>query len=294
MLAVRPGSFEMGISPEEDRREGVPITARFRSAPQHTVTIGYAFALGMFEVTKGQFAAFVEATGHATGDSCAIAQPNATFVVAVDQDWRDPGFEQTIDDPVTCINYLDAEAYAAWLTRLTGVRYRLPSEAEWEYAARAGAKTARHWGDGHDEACTYANVADASLAEPFGRNRLPPMRFACSDGHAFTAPVGRLKPNDFGLHDMLGNVWEITADCWNETYNGAPTDGSAWTASALGDCTARVARGGSWVSYPRSVRSGSRDRSHAVRANTVGFRVARDGSAISLLRLSGTGMAPAR
>ena len=126
---------------------------------------------------------------------------------------------------------------------------RLPSEGEWEYAARARTATARYWGDGRGEACANANVNDRTSKSV---NGFKWASFDCDDGYAGTAPVGSFRANAFGLHDMLGNLWEWGQDCWNESYSGAPTDGSAWTS---GDCSRRVLRGGSWSNYPRNVRS---------------------------------------
>ena len=141
----------------------------------------------------------------------------------------------------------------------TGARYRLLSEAEWEYVARAGSRTARYWGESESGQCRYANGGDDYVS--------------CSDGHQYTAPVGSFAPNVFGLYDVLGNVWEWTQDCWNGSYSGAPTDGSAWQA---GDCGRRVLRGGSWGSDPGNLRSAFRSWFTTVNRNTYfGFRVAR-------------------
>ena len=132
--------------------------------------------------------------------------------------------------------------------------FRLPSEAEWEYAARAGTTTARFWGDDTDDACAYANVRDLTLAKAFSWSDV----HDCDDGYAVTAPVGRFQPNAFGLYDMLGNVWEWCQDTYHENYNGAPSDGSIW--GSLGDEKAnRLLRGGSWNDEPYNVRSANRD-----------------------------------
>jgi formylglycine-generating enzyme len=163
-------------------------------------------------------------------------------------------------------------AYVGWLSRLTGKAYRLPSEAAWEYACRSGTTTARFWGDGRDEAMRYAKVADRSL---MARMKVPfdPERFFDGDsGHPFTAPVGSVRPNPFGLYHMLGNVWEWTADCWNEDLKGVPLDGSARTTEG---CSRRVVRGGSWNNNPRNVRAGNRNWNDTGNRNTnTGFRVA--------------------
>ncbi len=118
-----------------------------------------------------------------------------------------------------CVSWNDARAYAQWLSRKTAKRYRLPTEAEWEYAARAGSVAARYWGDDPVQTCRFANVADQSRFQTWGFGQ----RHECTDGHYFTAPAGGYSPNRFGLYDMLGNVWEWTEDCWNANYAGAPT-----------------------------------------------------------------------
>jgi formylglycine-generating enzyme required for sulfatase activity len=170
---------------------------------------------------------------------------------------------------VLCVSWNDARAYAQWLSQKTGERYRLPTEAEWEYAARAGTSAARAWGDDPREACRFANVADQSRFQIWGFGQ----KHQCNDGHYFTAPAGSYAQNAFGLHDMLGNVWEWTQDCWNASYAGAPSDGAA---SLTGDCAQRVSRGGSWSTVPRYARSASRNK-HAAdhRDNLTGFRLLR-------------------
>jgi formylglycine-generating enzyme len=184
------------------------------------------------------------------------------------------------------VSYDDAQRYVQWLSRKTGKSYRLPTEAEWEYAARAGTTTARFWGDGRDQACNFANVADLTLAEALNWNKgNKNIVFQCRDGYVYTAPVGSFRPNGFGLYDMLGNVYQWTEDCYQESYIGAPTDGSAVTS---GECKFRVLRGGSWTGYPRFLRSAHRKRGYAAdyripavgavadhRIGDVGFRVGR-------------------
>src|SRR5262249_46599041 len=152
-----------------------------------------------------------------------------------------------------CVSFEDAQRYVQWLSRKTGKLYRLPTEAEWEYAARAGTTTARFWGDGRERACDFANVADFTGAETLNWNKgNQDQVFQCRDGYANTAPVGSFRPNAFGLYDMLGNVFQWTEDCYHNSYDAAPSDGSAWTT---GECKYRVLRGGSWNVSPRSVRS---------------------------------------
>jgi len=278
MLAIPAGSFLMGVAAGEEEREAVPEQVRGQSAPQHRVTIR-AFALGQHEVTRGEFLAFVRDTRHNMGDSCtALAQKDDRsgygFKEIAGRNWRHTGFAQTDQDPVVCVSWNDAKAYLRWLTGRTGRAYRLPSEAEWEYAARAGSPAMRPWGDSRAEACQFGNLRDLSLMAELGVSPETESNFGCDDGHPHTAPVARFAPNGFGLHDMLGNVWEWVEDCWNANYLGAPTDGSAWTS---GECGRRVARGGSWASNTRDVRHGFRLRDDAtLRAVFSGLRVARD------------------
>jgi formylglycine-generating enzyme required for sulfatase activity len=273
MVTIPAGSFTMGVPRGEEEREDVAEPSRGNSVPQHRVTIR-SFALGRHEVTRAQFEAFVTATGRSMGSSCFTYTAGRGFDYTPDRTWRNPGFAQTPNDPVVCVAWDDAQAYAAWLSSTTGKRYRLPSEAEWEYAARAGSATARYWGDGRDGACTHANAADQALAGHYNLDRKSERVFRCPDGYAHTAPAGLFRANAFGLSDMLGNVLEWVEDCWNAHYNGAPTDGSAWVNR---ECSLRVVRGGSWSSAPRDVRAGYRQRGERiVRTSDVGFRVARD------------------
>jgi formylglycine-generating enzyme required for sulfatase activity len=179
------------------------------------------------------------------------------------------------------VSWSEAVDYAKWLSKETGKKYRLPTEAEWEYAARAGTTTRRYWGDDVDyrEACKYANVFDrGSEKELKARYGITWDPFACEDGYAETAPVGSFKPNALGLYDMLGNVYEWVQDCWHDGYdNKAPRDGSAWVEKDGGDCGLRVIRGGSWGTEPRGVRVSLRFRGSAGnRVDSIGFRLAQD------------------
>jgi formylglycine-generating enzyme required for sulfatase activity len=247
MVAVPAGTFRMGTPEGEAGRDG-------NEGPQHDVTVR-SFAIARSHVTRGQFAAFVRATGYATSGGCYDFRSNGQWQVNPQRNWRSPGFAQTDQHPVVCVSWNDAQAYVRWLSSRTGRAYRLPSEAEYEYAARAGTTTARFWGDGMAEACRYANVSDLSAAEALRLARTPDTIHMCRDGHVYTAPVASFQPNRFGLYDVLGNAWQWVLDCYNETYAGAPADGSAWTTGA---CDNHVMRGGSWDYHPRYLRAGSR------------------------------------
>jgi D-alanyl-D-alanine carboxypeptidase len=268
MVVVPAGNFTMGSPASETTRESVPDEYASRERPQHRVTIARSFALGKYEVTRAEFAAFVGATGRDPGGCWFWDGSEAKDDSS--KSWRDPGFTQTERDPVACVSWGDAREYVRWLSNKTGQDYGLPSEAEWEYAARAGTTTARYWGEDPDSACGYGNVHDrTSKAE----NQFVWPNHDCRDGHANTAPVGSFQANRFGLHDVLGNVGEWVEDCWNENYSGAPTDGAAWTT---GECAPRVLRGGSWYDHPRDVRTAIRDRYNpGVRDYGIGFRISR-------------------
>ncbi|MCY4283154.1 MAG: formylglycine-generating enzyme family protein, partial [Gammaproteobacteria bacterium] len=170
--------------------------------------------------------------------------------------WREPGYPVQDNQPVVCVSWNDAQAFIKWLSDETGGNYRLPTEAEWEYAARAGTTTKYSWGD------------------DIGSNRANCDNDDCGDSYDYTAPVGSFPANPWGLHDMHGNVWEWVQDCWNDNYKGAPKDGSVWTS---GDCSQRVIRGGSWFYDAWYLRSADRFRyDRANRNGTIGFRLAQD------------------
>ena len=272
MVVIPAGSFEMGSPDSEAGRSG-------DEGPQHRVSIGKPFALGKTEVTVGEFRRFVRDTGYRTdaeknsgGQQGCFTRDKSDnkWAFRAGRYWDKPGLEQTDRQPVTCVSWTDAHEYVDWLSKKAGQTYRLPSEAEWEYAARAGTNTSRYWGDNPDQACAYANVADLSKG-PIG-NGWDNMH-QCNDGYWFTAPVGHYRPNAFGLYDMLGNSWEWVEDCASGGYSGAPSDGSAGTS---GDCSMRVLRGGSWNNDPQGVRSARRYRDAAGRrGGNFGFRLAR-------------------
>lgn len=276
MVVVPGGSFMMG-STEAERKWAVEQGAKQEwvdwEKPQHSVRVEQPFAVGKYEVTRDQFAAFVQATGHDMSGGCweyaaGEWKENASL------SWRSPGFEQTDRDPAVCVSWDDAKAYAAWLSdTTTGRRYRLPSEAEWEYAARATTTTMRPWGDDRDNkaGCAYANGADLIAKDKFNNWRT----MDCRDGQVYTAPVGSYSANAFKLHDVIGNAWEWVEDCWNDSYEAPqrPDDGSVWKN---GDCGRRVLRGGSWYINPEYLRSAFRDGFEPDgRFDFLGFRVAR-------------------
>jgi formylglycine-generating enzyme required for sulfatase activity len=273
MVRIRAGAFMMGSTEAETAREHMDAMLASDERPAHVVKVRREFSLARFAVTRGEFAAFVAETGYRPHDGCNVHH-GEQWVYDKQRSWRDPGFEQTDQHPVVCVDYEATQRYVQWLSRKTGRTYRLPSEAEWEYSARAGTTTARFWGDGREDTCRFANVSDFDWAEALKWDKARKDKvFQCSDRFANTAPVGSFRPNAFGLYDMLGNVWQWNEDCFQTTYRDAPKDGSAWKS---GDCRFRVAHGGSWFSTPYVVRAAHRCALELdSRYYHVGFRVAR-------------------
>ena len=272
MVSIPAGTFQMGAD--------LQSTTTIAEMPKHPVTIGHPFAIGRYEVTVGEFDAFVAESGYVAGTSCWTPMP-ANFPRPKKQnDWREPGFPQTDRHPVGCVLWSDAIAYVDWLKKKTGKKYRLPTEAEWEYAARAGTTTSNYWGDSSDNACNYANVLDQSFVAlgPLAEDDKWARVHRCNDTAPFSSPVGSYLPNAFGLYDTAGNQWELVQDCWHDNYQGAPRDGSAW--KAVRECVTHVARGTSWINQDYGIRSARSTQRYTVRAKLraafIGFRVARD------------------
>lgn len=256
MAVLAAGSFAMGAAPE-DR------DAAADERPQHTVRIGAMFAVGVFEVTRAQFAAYAADDRGYRPDWCWVKTEGGTWDDRADVSFADPGFAQDPDHPAVCLSWYDAKAYVAWLARKTGHPYRLLGEAEWEYAARAGLSAA--------DAAIEANCPAANGAPREGR---PGEQAGCEDGFAFTAPVGSFAANPFGLHDMIGNAAEWVEDCYHPTYEGAPQDAIPWS---FGGCEGgKVLRGGSWNDGTANLRTAGRVEVVAGdRYSLTGLRVAR-------------------
>jgi len=254
MVVVPAGSFTMGSPAGEE--------GRFDSeGPRRKVTIAKPFAVGRFAVTQSEFATFVTETNHKIDGGCHTwrwdweQQPGKS--------WRWPGIAQDEQHPVVCVNWGDAKAFGAWLSKKTGKSYRLLSEAEREYATRAGTSTPFWWGlsistaqANYDGTVTYGGGSQGEYRQ-------------------HTVRVDSFEPSSWGLYNVHGNVWDWTEDCWHENLQGAPTDGSAWT-TACSDSGHRVIRGGSWLSSPRTIRSATRNTGNAdFRYYDRGFRLAR-------------------
>ena len=253
-------------------------------APVHRVRITHDFWLGQTQVTVGQFRRFVQASGYVpesirdgTGgygynpgyDPARTARGDAFEGRDPRYSWLSPGFAQTDEHPVVNVSWNDANAMARWMGAQAGTRCRLPTEAEWEYAARAGTRTRYPAGDDPAVLLASANTFDQSSAAHWPRWRA--QAGAGSDGYAFTAPVGRFAPNAFGLRDMIGNVWEWVADWYGEDYYAhSPVDDPQGPAEGA----VRVRRGGSWHTWPLYARVAFRNwNSPQTRYVLVGFRL---------------------
>ncbi|EKT4465677.1 formylglycine-generating enzyme family protein [Pseudomonas putida] len=248
MVVVPAGSFQMGTPDDELGRQD-------DEGPVHRVTFAKPFAIGRFQVTAGEWSAYLKASGTRIADGDERPGRRCTA--------SKPSYPQGPRQPAVCMSFQDAEGYVAWLSKQTGKHYRLPSEAEREYAARAGSTGP----------FPFAMDPDADYEISRNANTYGP-----KDGYSYTSPVGSYPPNAFGLYDMHGNVYEWVADCWSPNYDGAPDDGSAWTDGlAGGDCKTRQIRGNDWTEAPIFSRSGNRNtRSPDVRGDWLGLRVARE------------------
>ncbi|MDD5124601.1 SUMF1/EgtB/PvdO family nonheme iron enzyme [Methylovulum sp.] len=268
---IPSGCFVMG-SPETELGRG-------DNEILHRVCI-QAFKLAKHEVSVAEFKQFITATHYVTDaernreeQGCWSYQQNAEKHWDWWQwaNWKAPvGRALQTNEPVTCVSFDDVTAYIDWLNKVTGQHYRLPTEAEWEYAARAGTATARYWGNNPNIACAYANVADESKSV-FGKWM---QAHHCEDGHFFSVAVTALHANKFGLHNMLGNAWEWTCSRYDEKYSGAET---RCITKKLGFEDMIVIRGGGWNADPDRVRAGHRNWSTVwSRQANLGFRLVRE------------------
>lgn len=264
MVAVQKGSFLIGSTQyNEDER------------PQKKILIS-EFAVSRFEITVAEYRTFIEQTGYEEQSPCLVMGEGGSWYQNEDASWAEPGFKQEDDHPVVCVSWQGAKAYIDWLNAKIGSsspQFRLLSESEWEYAARAGSETSYWWGENEDDFCQYTNGADEVSFEQFPQWA---KTGKCYDGHLYTAPVGFYnKPNAFMLEDMVGNVWEWVEDCYVDNYRTIPINGQAQNASP---CEKRVFRGGAWGDYGSFyLRSAYRGAWPGVSAfSNLGFRVARN------------------
>lgn len=251
MTIIPAGEYTMGWTEANPMLfVATPVPPR-GSMTRHRVRIAYALAFSRHPVSVAEFAAFISDTGYDAGNVCQIDMSG----MKSGYNWRNPGFDQEGSSPVVCVNSADVQAYVTWLAKKTGFDYRLPSEAEYEYAQRAGSTTAYWWGDAVDGA--YA--ACAGCGNSWDDKRTPPW--------------GVLPANAFDLHEIAGSIWSRTGDCWSPTYETAPSDGSV---NRTGDCDQAVLRGGAFRTRAAHLRSPVRHpTSLDARYNDDGFHVVR-------------------
>ncbi len=263
MVTIPAGSFSMGSPASETDRED-------DEGPQHKVNIR-SFSIGKTEVTVKQFREFINRSGYSMtskSDGGCYHWDGSAWKKDKQKNWQSPGFDQGDNHPVTCVNWNDANAYVDWLSEQTGRNYRLPTEAEWEYAARAG----------KDSAFSFGNCIHTDQANYAGNYDYDDCGAKTGVYRQQTVAVDDLKANPWGLKHMHGNVWEWVQDCYHKTYDDAPSDGKAWETDCykFSDGTARVLRGGSWNYLPNLLRSANRIMFNPVWRNySNGFRIAR-------------------
>ena len=274
MVNIPGGCFQMGDSFGD---------GDIYEKPVHDVCLT-GFSMGKYEVTLGQFRAFVEDTGYKSDAEKNAGDISGCWTQVHDKkgnwsgsyhswaNWRKPLEPEYHDpknnQPVSCVSWNDANAFIKWITGKSGRNYRLPTEAEWEYAARGATTTRNYWGNDSYDVCNYANTADQSFL-PGGSNWLD--KHECNDGYAFIAPVGQFKPNRYGLYDMLGNVWEWTADRYRRDYYAQSPKNNP-KGPPTGDY--RVIRGGGWYDDPVLVRVSNRyGHLPTYRFSDLGFRL---------------------
>jgi formylglycine-generating enzyme len=272
LVLIQAGSFRMGSSEKEKGRD-------IDESP-HDVTLSKPFFLGATHVTVDQFAAFIKDSGYKTeaeketaSDGIEIKDGNIELKKITGCSWRTPGFEQKGDHPVVEVSWNDARAFCDWLSKKTGKKVTLPTEAQWEYACRAGAATTYPWGDNPDDGKGWANVADQSLKKTLPSAPAGWTFFGWDDGFAFTSPVASFKANALGLYDMTGNAWQWCQDSYGYYYEmGSAADKDPKGAPAG---NVHVMRGGSWYNDPANCRAARRNWHEASgRQVDYGFRIA--------------------
>jgi len=273
MVTIPAGVFTMG-STEPTIGDGSHNPGE---RPTRNVRIA-AFRMAQYETTVAEFRRFVESTGHQTQAQCwEFARGEGARLA--DVKWDAPAHAPSDHHPVMCVTWEDATAYTAWLARQTGRKFRLPGEAEWEYAARAGSTTKYPSGDAPERLCEFANMKDrrfrAAAKRDFGLDMLVT---DCDDGAEYTTTVGMYPANAFGLHDVMGNVAEWVADCQHPDYKGAPSDGAAWTRDCEVEGDYFITRGGTYSSSRQVLRSAARGHGGRTNASSLGegFRIAED------------------
>jgi formylglycine-generating enzyme required for sulfatase activity len=269
LVQIPAGKFVMGSPETEKDRDKIEV--------QHEVTISKPFYMGVTHVTVDQFAAFVKDSGYKTdaekdgwSGGLEIKDGKLGIKNVNGCSWRNPSFDQKGDHPVVQVSWNDANAFCDWLSKKSGKTVRLPTEAKWEYACRAGTKTAYPWGDNPDDGKGWDNCGDQSLKKKLPNAPAAWTFFSWDDGFVFTSPAGSFKANGFGLYDMNGNAWQWCQDRYGDYEKGAATDPTGADNGGL-----RVLRGGSWFDGPADCRSAFRNWGVPVsRVVYNGFRVA--------------------
>ena len=281
MVLIPAGTFQMGtrLTPEQvhQRYPGGKVEY-YEGETQHQVKLTKPFYIAVHEVTVGQFRKFVEAEGYKT-EAERDGEGGYGFDTETKErfqdskySWRNPGFEQDDKHPVVNVSWNDAVAFCRWLSRVEGLEYRLPTEAEWEYSCRAGSSREYTFGDDAEQLVGFGNVADASLKTMFSNATT----VRSNDGSIFTTRVGSFRSNEFGLYDMHGNVFEWCSDWYGDHSTSSVVDPVGPVTGSL-----RVVRGGSWGNEAASCRSANRLRDDPSYRNGVsGFRVALSSSGI--------------
>jgi formylglycine-generating enzyme len=292
MVLIPAGEFMMGngesakkatafSSKISGNKEKIYFTDEY---PQHHVYITKPFYLGIYTVTRGQFRQFVKDTGYKTDaekneerKKAAASSPDPKHegdMYNPKCSWRNAGFEQTDEHPVVDVDWDDAEAFCKWLSRKEGKTYRLPTEAEWEYACRAGTTTRYYSGDNPESLAKVGNVADAAFKAKYSYMAA----IKANDGYVFTSPVGKFKPNAFGLYDMHGNVYQMCADWYSAKYYAESPAYDPTGPDGPGPANTHVLRGSCWTFGPITARSANRywgSLGFNCWAGWTGFRVAR-------------------
>ena len=279
MVVIPAGSANLGSTAQERATSGIVPVFGDREGPTYQATFARAYAIGRTEVTRGQYRAFVEATKRPDPIGCGVHEPKGdTWSPQPGYSWQKPGFDQDDSHPAVCISYDDASAYVAWLSKVSGKAYRLPSDAEWEYAARGGTTTAWYWGSAPEQGCAIANILSAGTLAKLGWPRSLADRLVCSSSRSFTMPVAAYPPNPWGLYDMVGNAFEWSADCNSKDNADGHADGSARTALDQGvACDRHYLKGGAFHTPFWLTRSAVRGAPIPADLHmfAVGFRVAR-------------------
>lgn len=270
MVEIPTGVAIVGAWPAEHASEALPASYAAREVPRRTVPITRRFAVARHETTVQEYRRFVEATGYSMDTGCTVFDGH-DVVFSPSASWTDPGYPVSESHPVVCVSWDDAVAYTAWLSELSGQAYRLPSEVEWEYVARAGRPGARYWEGGHDTLCEHLNGADRAHARAFPEYGW--FNSTCDDGEIYPVRVGSYPASPWGVQDFFGNVSEWVADCWSADHSGPLSQ----APSESGDCLLRGLRGGAALDMPQTHRAAWRTKArHDARDAYDGFRVARD------------------